>query len=280
MIPLDFPITIFNHQGNTSKNLVIWFRTSAVRDLSLLSDRSLGQEIFGKFHIASLSEINRKTRSSIRQPRFPVACGYARSGNGVQSESEAERLGKCLGSNASTFHSYCIPIAYLYVYGWCLSYPPICGIWERPSHTPESSPEPRFPAQDLGWEYGAPEEPKRGVRGSWITSDVGGAIVCISRIPTHTHAHTYKTHALAPTLWDYYDAQSAITVCSGYFITLRVCTHIYSTHIPYTHGCGGVTSKSVNIAASWLPVWPTQRRAREKNKDGVATTSTYPQPDK
>jgi len=199
-MPLDFPFTIFNHQGNTSKNLVIWFRTSAVRDLSFLSDRSLGQEIFGKFHIASLSEINRKTRSSIRQPRFPVACGYARSGNGVQSESEAERLGKCLGSNASTFHSYCIPIAYLYVYGWCLSYPPICGIWERPSHTPESSPEPRFPAQDLGWEYGAPEEPKRGVRGSWITSDVGGAIVCISRIPTHTHTHLQNSRTLTHTM--------------------------------------------------------------------------------
>lgn len=189
----------------------------------------------------------------------------------MQSESDAERLGKCLGSNASTFHSYCIPTPFPrsypcpYVYMVSIHLSLACG---RSLHTFRSPVRsPIFRARVCVWVWAPP-----CVRGSWITSDVGRAIVCISlslplgsthtHTPTHSHAQTHlqssRTHTIR-LLWRSVSHYGLLGL-----LHYAACLHshllIRST---YTHGCGGVSSKSVNIAASWLPVWPTERTRKK-----------------
>lgn len=151
-------------------------------------------------------------------------------------------------------------------------YPPISGIWEKPSHIPESSPEPHFPGSGLRMGLGSSVC-------AWQLNNLWCRpchrlylSVPPSRIhthtPTHSHAQTHlqssRTHTIR-LLWRSVSHYGLLGL-----LHYAACLHshllIRST---YTHGCGGVSSKSVNIAASWLPVWPTERtRKKQRRRSG------------
>lgn len=252
-------------------NLCNLFQKNAIWNPSNFCCQSPGQEIFGKFQIASLSEI----RPS--QVPDPTTKTPSRLWICLQRKWRAKWIG--CGTFREMFRFKCNHIPFV-LHSHTLSqvlslpvriygiYPPISGMWEKPSHIPESSPEPHFPGPGLRMGLGSSVCAWQ-LNNLWCRpchrlylSVPPSRIHTHTHTPTHSHAQTHlqssRTHTIR-LLWRSVSHYGLLGL-----LHYAACLHshllIRST---YTHGCGGVSSKSVNIAASWLPVWPTERTRKK-----------------